>query len=78
MTFRVYCLISPEYNQEQETQLENNYGFNCSCSRCEEDEIDDKFLQSYVCEKYTCGGLLIPNGNQPRICNKCFTLENKE
>ncbi len=45
-------------NQRRQ-ELELNYGFYCTCDRCEGDDIADPFMEKYVCNRFSCGGLLV-------------------
>ncbi len=56
-----YIDLDKTTNQRRQ-DLQNNYGFACLCPRCiKGDDLNDPFMENYVCRKYGCGGLLISN-----------------
>lgn len=65
-----YIDLCQSTNQRR-TELENNYGFLCTCQRCDSDDVmADPFLERYVCQKYGCGGLYLRRG-EFYACHKC-------
>jgi len=59
--------------------LKNNYGFYCTCKRCEENDIDDPFSSNYICTKFGCGGLLVRKSKSAdRICSVCGAIKEEE
>ncbi|PRP77507.1 set and mynd domain containing protein [Planoprotostelium fungivorum] len=56
---------------QRRTELRNNYGFTCSCDRCEdENTLEDPFSETHVCSRYMCGGLYI-DVKGVRRCHRC-------
>jgi len=63
-------------------EIHCGYGFACNCERCDDFNVDLDFLDSFVCSRQDCGGLLIPLSHespnkQGQVCLVCGDVPDR-